>query len=62
MRKEYDFAGGVRGKHVRPGKRALRTVVLDPDVAKVFKDSRAVNDALRGLAELVRLANRNGAR
>jgi hypothetical protein len=62
MRREYDFSAGVRGKHARLGKRATRTVVLDPDVAKVFKDSRAVNDAVRGLAELVRRATRDGAR
>jgi hypothetical protein len=59
MRREYDFSDGVRGKHSGRGKTAARTVALDPDVAKVFKDSKAVNDALRGLAELARRATRS---
>ena len=62
MRKEYDFSGGQRGKHAGPTRRGVRAVVLDPDVAKVFKDSRSVNDALRALAELARRATREGLR
>jgi hypothetical protein len=61
MRKEYDFSGGQRGKHA-PTRRGVRMVVLDPDVARVFKDSRSVNDALRALVELARRATREGRR
>jgi hypothetical protein len=32
-------------------------VVLEPDVAKLFPDSKAVNRALRALGEIVRWAN-----
>jgi hypothetical protein len=54
MRKEYDFSGGVRGKHAARFPGGSRVVVLEPDVAKVFRDSKAVNEALRVLAALAR--------
>jgi hypothetical protein len=47
MRPEYDFAGGVRGKYVTRLRRGTNVVVLDPDVARVFKTTEAVNSALR---------------
>jgi len=69
MRKEYDFSSGIRGKHSRKleaghetritradGSTATsvtRPVILDPDLQKIFKDSKAVNKALRGLVSLV---------
>jgi hypothetical protein len=49
MRKEYDFRGGVRGKYAARVRQGTNIVVLDPDVAKAFPDSRAVNRALRAL-------------
>jgi hypothetical protein len=49
LRPEYDFRGGVRGKYVRRFREGANIVVLDPDVAAEFKDSEAVNDALRKL-------------
>jgi hypothetical protein len=51
MRPEYDFSSGVRGKYVRRLAKGANVVVLDRDVAKVFPTSKAVNDALRALAE-----------
>jgi hypothetical protein len=47
LRPEYDFRGGVRGKYAERFREGTNIVVLDPDVAAEFKDSRAVNDALR---------------
>ncbi len=47
MRNEYDFSQGVRGKHARRYGRGTNVVVLDPDVAKVFSNSKAVNVSLR---------------
>ncbi len=52
MRKEYDFSGGVRGKYVARLHGGSNIVVLDPDVAVAFPDSRAVNRALRGLLKV----------
>ena len=49
LRPEYDFSGGVRGKYAQRFREGTNVVVLDPDVAAAFKNSQAVNDALRGL-------------
>ncbi|MGH9784103.1 MAG: hypothetical protein ACRD88_07940 [Terriglobia bacterium] len=51
MRAEYDFSGAVRGKYYRRYLESTNVVVLDPDVAKRFKNSTAVNKALRSLTE-----------
>ena len=66
---EYDFSAGVRGKHVgrlKNGHKTIiskangstktyitRPVILDRDLQQIFKDSKAVNKALRGLLDLV---------
>ena len=52
LRPEYDFSGGVRGKHYKAYQEGTNLVLLDTDVAKVFKDSESVNHALRMLLEL----------
>ncbi len=52
MRPEYDFSGGIRGKHYRAYQQGTNVVLLEPDIAEVFKDSEAVNHALRMLMEL----------
>lgn len=52
-RHEYNFEGGVRGKHAAHLAEGGNVVVLDPDVARVFPTSREVNDALRALLPLL---------
>ena len=47
MRDEYDFSHGVRGKYARRFAEGTNVVVLDPDVAKMFSNSKAVNVSLR---------------
>ncbi len=54
MRDEYDFSGAVRGKYASRFAQGTNIVVLDPDVAEVFGDAKAVNEALRLLADSVR--------
>ena len=54
LRDEYDFSGGIRGKHHEAYRKGTNVVLLDPDVAQVFKDSEAVNTALRLLLTLAR--------
>lgn len=49
MRAEYDFSGGVRGKFYKEYMQGTNVVLLDADVAEVFHDSEAVNQALRTL-------------
>ena len=49
MRSEYHFSQGVRGKHAKRYAEGTNVVLLSPDVAAVFPDSAAVNQALRTL-------------
>ena len=55
MRPEYqfDYSTAVRGKYHRHlAKEGACVVVLDPDIAKAFRTSAAVNEALRSLLEV----------
>lgn len=54
MRTDYDFSSGVRGKHFEAYRRGTNVVLLEPDVAEVFKDSATVNSVLRVLAKIAR--------
>jgi len=47
MRPEYDFSQGERGKYARRYAQGTNVIVLEPDVAKVFRSSKAVNASLR---------------
>ena len=49
MRPEYDLRGGVRGKYYQQYMEGTNVVLLDSDVAAVFRDSESVNQALRVL-------------
>jgi hypothetical protein len=49
---EYDFTGAVRGKYYDSYRRGTNVVLLDPDIAEVFRDAKAVNDALRLLVSV----------
>lgn len=50
---EFDYAKAARGKYYRRLiKEGSNIAVLDPDVAKAFRDSAAVNEALRSLLRL----------
>jgi len=61
IRAEYDFAPGVRGKYSRRFAAGNNLVALDPDLARRFRDSKSVNQALRSLVELAdrRVSNRS---
>jgi hypothetical protein len=54
MRDEYDFSGGVRGKFYQEYMKGTNVVLLDADVAEVFHDSEAVNQALRTLITITK--------
>jgi len=47
IREEYDFSQGERGKYARRYAQGANVVVLEPDVAKVFSNSKVVNVSLR---------------
>jgi hypothetical protein len=54
MRVEYDFSNGVRGKYAKRFKEGTNIVVLAPEVAEMFPDSAAVNDALMALVQIAK--------
>ena len=61
LRPEYDFdySKAIRGKyHKRLTAEGANIVMLEPDVAKAFVDSAAVNDALRSLLDLTKTTRR----
>jgi hypothetical protein len=47
MKSDYDFSQAVRGKYARRYAQGTNVVILEPDVAKVFPTSKAVNSSLR---------------
>jgi hypothetical protein len=49
MRAEYDFSAGVRGKYVERVASGTNIVILEPEVARAFPDSKSVNEALGAL-------------
>jgi hypothetical protein len=56
LRPEYrreDLGQGIRGKYFESYKNGTNLVLLNPDVAKVFSDEKAVNEALRSLITIV---------
>lgn len=54
MRDEYDIRSGVRGKYYERYRQGTNVVVLEENVAAVFRNSQSVNRALRMLIELAR--------
>ncbi len=56
---EFDYAKAVRGKYYqRLMKEGSNVIVLDPDVAEVFRDSASVNQTLRSVLDLARTTRR----
>lgn len=62
MRPEYDFSKAVRGVTAARYAQGTNVVLLDPDVAELFPDTQAVNEALRTFARLTRTASRRRGR
>lgn len=52
MRPEYDILGGVRGKYFDRYRAGTNVVLLERDLAEVFRDSESVNRALRLLLDV----------
>ena len=51
---DYDFSGGERGRYAERYAEGTNVVVLDPDVAEMFRSSAEVNEALRALARIAK--------
>ena len=62
MRAEYDFSNAVQGKHHQAYVQGTNVVLLEPDVARVYRDSASVNKALRLLMEVARNQSTSNAR
>ena len=64
LRPEYDLhellKGGVRGKFAERYAEGTNLVLLAPDVAAVFPDERAVNEALRLVMQLAQIPRPSG--
>jgi hypothetical protein len=52
MKRNYDFSKGERGKFYRPDAELSIPIYLEPDVAKVFRSSAAVSQALRSFLRI----------
>jgi hypothetical protein len=60
---EFDYSTAIRGKYYRRLlKEGANVVVLEPDVAKAFRSSAAVNEALRSLLRMSEATRRLTAR
>src|SRR2546422_9281734 len=59
MRPEYDFSKAVRGVTAARYGEGSNVVLLDPDVAELFPNARAVNEALRTFARLTKSTSRS---
>lgn len=61
MRRSYkrsDFATLERGKFYKEVAKGTSVVLLEPELAKAFPTSEAVNEALRGLLSLTEQTSR----
>lgn len=54
IRKEYDFSNGIRGKYVELYAKGSNIVILEPEIAKEFPDSKSVNEALRSVLSIIK--------
>ena len=44
---EYEFSGGIRGKYAKRYAEGTNLILLEPDLAAEFPDSKSVSRALR---------------
>ncbi len=60
LRPQYDLhrllKGGARGKYAESYRAGTNLVLLDPDVWRAFGDAKAVNEALRLVIKLRKVA------
>lgn len=58
MLANYDFSKGKKGKYAKQYAAGTNLIVLEPDVAKIYKDANTVNETLRALAKIADLRKR----
>jgi hypothetical protein len=66
LREEYDLTAllkdAVRGKYAERYRAGTNLVLLEPDVAKAFPSTEAVNEALKLVMQLRKVATRKPGR
>jgi hypothetical protein len=64
LRPEYDMKsllkGGIRGKYAARYRAGTNLVLLEPEVAKVFPNDEAVNEALKLVIKLKQIQDNAG--
>ena len=55
MLAEYDFSSGTKGKYAKLYNQGTNLILLEPDVAEAFPDSKSINDSLRALASIIQV-------
>ncbi len=60
MLDEYDFSKGIRGKYALRYQEGTNIIKLDEDVRKMFPNTKAVNEALRSLAGIIKQHEKHG--
>jgi hypothetical protein len=58
MLAEYDFSSGTKGKYAKLYKQGTNLILLEPDIAEAFPDSKSVNDSLRALASIIQVRSK----
>jgi len=58
MKDEYDFSKGRPNPYAARARTAANTVVIEPELYEMFPSAEAVNEALRLVAQAVRLAGK----
>lgn len=58
LRPVYDFSKAMPNKYARRYAQGTNVVLLEPEVAAVFRDSKSVNAALKPLAKIIRMRGR----
>lgn len=52
VRPEYDFVGGIRGKYAHRYAKGTNLILLEPELAAEFPDSRSVSRALKAYLKI----------
>jgi len=55
MLEKCDFSQGEKGRYFTRYREGSSVVVLDPDVAEIFRGQHLVNESLRALASIIKL-------
>ena len=54
MFSDYDFSKSIRGKYSKRYAEGTNIVMINPDLQDYFPDQKSVNEALRGLVNIIK--------